>query len=135
VSYFPGYRNIHKLLNISERGELEMNKIFIKVCIIVILLGVLAYLVFHTKKGGDNAEQDKVTLTEKYFAPSHSPVAIGVKSQKEIKVIESDRKKCAMEFSNKKRFEVDCDKYLDFKIGDQVVITHQNDKLVKLGKK
>ncbi|RIW38435.1 hypothetical protein D3H55_02550 [Bacillus salacetis] len=112
-----------------------MNKVIIKICIIVILLGILIILLTHTLKDGEMLEKDKVTLHEKYFAPSQSAVAVGVKSKKEIEVAEREGKSCVMEFSNKKRFEVDCDKYLDFKVGDKVVITYKNQKLVKLGKK
>jgi uncharacterized protein YxeA len=113
-----------------------MNKVLIKICIIIILSGILALLFLYTKNNDrDDLEKDKVTLMEKYFAPSSSNTAVGVKTKKEIEVTGSAGKKCAIEFSNKKIFEVDCDKYLDYKIGDKVIITYQDKKLIKLGRK
>lgn len=112
-----------------------MNKVIIKIIIIIVLCGILALLFHYSKNDRNSLEKDKVTVMEKYFAPSQSSVATGIKSKKEIQVKESEAKKCAMEFSNKKIFEVDCDKYLDYNIGDKIVIIHQNDRLVKIGKK
>ncbi|WP_421384939.1 hypothetical protein ACOJQI_09255 [Bacillus salacetis] len=116
-------------------GRVDMNKVIFKICIIIILSCILAFLLLNTKTDGDNLEKDKVTLTEKYYAPSQSSIAVGIKTKKEIAVKNTEKKKCALEFSNKKIFEVDCDKYLDYKLGDKVVIRYRDDKLVKLGKK
>jgi hypothetical protein len=112
-----------------------MNKIVIKFGIVITLTGILVFMLHYKKEDGETLEKNKVTLVEKYFAPSQSQIAVGVKSKKEIDVQDSENKKCMMEFSNKKLFEVDCDKYLDFKVGDKVVIMYQNENLVKLGKK
>jgi hypothetical protein len=112
-----------------------MKKVILKIAIIIILTGILIFLLVYGKKDGDGSEIDKVTLVEKYYSPSDSSVASGVKSNKKIKNDNKKEKKCIMEFSNNKIFDVDCDKYLDYQIGDKVIITYNNKKLIKMGKK
>ncbi|WP_409253979.1 hypothetical protein V1502_08795 [Bacillus sp. SCS-153A] len=112
-----------------------MNKIIIKIAILLLLCCFLFFVIHFAKKDGDSLEKDHVKLMEKYFAPSQSTVATGVKSKKRIQVTEGEFSKCAMEFSNKKIFEVECDRYLDYNIGDNIFITYQNDRLVRIGKK
>ncbi|MGF2615915.1 hypothetical protein FZC84_07515 [Rossellomorea vietnamensis] len=112
-----------------------MNKLIVKCCVVIILAGILSVMVIYGRDDVDVLERDKVTLVEKYFSPSDSNVAVGIKTKKQITVENKDGAECAMEFSNKKIFEVNCDKYLDFTIGDKVIITYKEDRLIRLGKK
>ncbi|WP_456271293.1 hypothetical protein [Bacillus sp. AK031] len=112
-----------------------MNKVILKIAIIIILIGILTFMLLYEKTDDDGSQTDKVTLVEKYYSPSDSSVASGVKTNKEIKNDNQKEKKCIVEFSNKKIFDVACDKYLDYRIGDQVIITYNNNKLIKMGKK
>ncbi|MGM0844759.1 MAG: hypothetical protein ACQEUT_07250 [Bacillota bacterium] len=112
-----------------------MNKLAIKLCVVFILCGILICMIVYEKKDEKEFEEKKVTLVEKYFSPSQTTVAEGVKTKKQITLRDRKGKKCAMEFSNKKIFEVDCDKYLDFTIGDKVIITYRDEQLIRLGKK
>ncbi|TYS17600.1 hypothetical protein FZC78_06955 [Rossellomorea vietnamensis] len=111
-----------------------MNKVIVKGCVFIALAVILGMMLMYESKEGEELK-DKVTLTEKYFAPGQSDVAVGIKTNKSIEIRDSEEKYCAMEFSNKKIFEVDCDKYLDFTIGDKVIIIYKDNRLIKLGKK
>ncbi|TYR77271.1 hypothetical protein FZC79_00130 [Rossellomorea vietnamensis] len=112
-----------------------MNKVIVKSCVFIVLAVILGIMLMYEIKKGEELKKDKVTLTEKYFAPGQSNVAVGIKTNKTIEIRDSGEKHCAMEFSNKKIFEVDCDKYLDFTIGDKVIIIYKDNRLIKLGKK
>jgi hypothetical protein len=112
-----------------------MRKVVFKVVVFIMLTGILTFMLLFWKKDEDGSEIDKVKLVEKYYSPSDSSVASGVKTNKKIKRDNQNEKKCIMEFSNNKIFDVDCDKYLDYNIGDKVVITYNKKKLIKMGKK
>ena len=112
-----------------------MKKVIIKIAIIIVLTGILTLMLIKGKKDGEGPEIDKVTLVEKYYSPSDSSIASGVKTNKTIKNDNQKEKKCIMEFSNEKIFDVDCEKYLDYQVGDKVIITYNNKKLIKMGKK
>ncbi|WP_113928580.1 hypothetical protein [Bacillus sp. P14.5] len=61
-----------------------MNKLIVKCCVVIILAGILSVMVIYGRDDVDVLERDKVTLVEKYFSPSDSSVAVGIKTKNKL---------------------------------------------------
>ncbi|MBM7583845.1 biopolymer transport protein ExbD [Bacillus pakistanensis] len=109
-----------------------MSKIVVKLSVLVILLLIFSFLVAY--KAIELPNKEKVTIEEKYYPIDGKKLLSGVKSNKEI-TMKNTTKKCAMEFSNSEIFFIQCDKYLNYKIGEEVFIEVQENDLMKIRRK
>jgi hypothetical protein len=109
-----------------------MNKITKKVILLLISLAVLLSLIFYAKK--INPTTAKVTIVEKFYRDPSSSEIQGIRTKKQLSTLK-DNVICAIEFSNQKTFIVDCEMYLDYKIGETVNIQFDGDKLHRISRK
>ena len=80
------------------------------------------------------SQADWVVIEEKYFPANDRKGAEGIKSGE---VIDEDSgvPSCSMKFDNGHTYKLDCDQYLDFKIGEKVKIVSVENNYVKLRRK
>jgi hypothetical protein len=109
-----------------------MKKVYLKFVVLGMLLVCLLLLV---KVFSDFEGKKWMTIEEKYYPGNKSGVLTGIRSGKALKRTEQN---CAIEFKNahhSKIYPVDCDRYTDFRIGEKVKVTVNNDSLVKIRRK
>jgi hypothetical protein len=109
-----------------------MSKIVVKLSVLIILLLIFSLLVAY--KAMELPNKEKVSIEEKYYQVDGRDQLRGVKNKKGLK-LENGTKKCAMEFSNSQIFFIQCDKYLDYKIGEEVFIEVKGNQLMKIRRK
>jgi hypothetical protein len=80
------------------------------------------------------SQEDWVMIEEKYFPANDKKGAEGIKSGEVIDENSSDTS-CFMKFDNGHTYKLDCDQYLDFKIGEKVKIVSVENNYVKLRRK
>ncbi|WRP04857.1 hypothetical protein U9J35_13120 [Rossellomorea aquimaris] len=80
------------------------------------------------------SQEDWVMIEEKYFPANDKKGAEGIKSGEIIDENSSDPS-CSMKFDNGQTYKLDCDQYLDFKIGEKVKIVSVVNNYVKLRRK
>lgn len=109
-------------------------KIILKSIILLLLtIGLIVLLVIHP-----NAQEDdfkKVTIMDKYYGNIHSDTATGIKSGKKIKVSSPGHPTCAMEFSNGKILEMDCDTYVKYSVGEKVNVHMKEGRVTEISRK
>jgi hypothetical protein len=112
---------------ISRRGN--VGKIGLK----LIVLGILVFLLIGlgVMKWMNGAHNGWLTIEEKFY-PIDENTAQGVKSGREIDV---SGHRCSITFSNETTYEVDCDRYLDYRVGEKVKITVEEGELLKIRRK
>ncbi|WP_341356474.1 hypothetical protein [Rossellomorea sp. y25] len=103
-------------------------KFVILIMLLVLLLGLF------TLKLVVISLEDWVMIEEKYFPVNNRKGAEGIKSGEVIDVNSSDPS-CSMKFDNGHTYKLDCDQYLDFKIGEKVKIVSVENDYVKLRRK
>ncbi|WP_149156763.1 hypothetical protein [Bacillus sp. CH30_1T] len=102
---------------------------FVILCMLLVLLMGLFIL-----KLVVISHEDWVMIEEKYFPANDKKGAEGIKSGEVIDENSSDPP-CFMKFDNGHTYKLDCDQYLDFKIGEQVKIVSVENNYVKLRRK
>ncbi|PLT35652.1 hypothetical protein [Bacillus sp. V5-8f] len=103
-----------------------------KILTLLILLAVLAVLIFIWLGRSGSIEQE-VTIIEKYYAADGSGKVTGVKTQEVEQVkAKGDGPVCAMKFSNDRILVLDCERYLDFQIGEKALIKYQDDTITDM---
>ncbi|MGD6972186.1 hypothetical protein ACQCWA_14035 [Rossellomorea aquimaris] len=102
---------------------------FVILCMLLVLLVGLFIL-----KLVVISHEDWVMIEEKYFPANDKKGAEGIKSGEVIDENSSDPP-CFMKFDNGHTYKLDCDQYLDFKIGEQVKIVSVENNYVKLRRK
>ncbi|RFU70680.1 hypothetical protein D0469_05575 [Peribacillus saganii] len=113
-----------------------MNALKAKAIILILLTAVLGTLVFMWLNGSGGSFEKELTILEKYYSPNPEEKALGIKTKEPANIhMSSEGPTCAMKFSNEQIFVLDCDKYLDYQIGDEVVISHQDGKVTEIRKK
>jgi hypothetical protein len=103
-------------------------KFVILIVLLVLLLGLF------TLKLVVISLEDWVMIEEKYFPANDRKGAEGIKSGVVIDKNSSDPS-CSMKFNNGQIYKLDCDQYLDFKIGEKVKIVSIENDYVKLRRK
>jgi hypothetical protein len=102
---------------------------FVILCMLLVLLMGLFIL-----KLVVISHEDWVMIEEKYFPANDKKGAEGIKSGEVIDENSSDPP-CFMKFDNGHTYKLDCDQYLDFKIGEKVKIVSVENNYVKLRRK
>ncbi|TDL87612.1 hypothetical protein E2R55_19925 [Vibrio vulnificus] len=103
----------------------------------VILIGLIAVLIilfvmYLTSPG----RLQKVQIVEKYYPHFSDGKAVGFKTNEVIDVTETEEgSNCAMKFDNGKTFEIDCDRYLTYKIDETVYITTEGNHVKEIRRK
>ncbi|SFC30259.1 hypothetical protein SAMN05443252_102637 [Bacillus sp. OV322] len=98
------------------------------------LTGMLAILLFVFFQ--DSSNMEKVRINEKYYPEYANGKAVGFKTKKVINVSKTaEGNSCAMEFSNGKTLEIDCGRYLDYRVGDTVYIDYKGNHVTDIQRK
>jgi hypothetical protein len=109
-----------------------MMKLMLKAVMLLVLVAILIILLFKFLSGTGKSTSD-VTITEKYYSPQSNGQVTGIKSNEVISVNQSVKGEvCAMKFSNDKVLTLECDRYLDYEIGDKVKITYKDDRVKEI---
>ncbi|MDQ0213966.1 preprotein translocase subunit YajC [Oikeobacillus pervagus] len=104
----------------------------LKGVILIILSLILIIMMFFMPRSSFTA----VKIVEKYFSEEGKSSLQGVSTNKKVEITNpSDKQICAMEFSNGKILEVDCDLYLNYSIGEKVKIKYKRKKIISISKK
>ncbi|MFI8687385.1 hypothetical protein [Rossellomorea sp. NPDC077527] len=109
-----------------------MKTFWMKTTILGLLVFVLVSLVI--TKVVVSTEEEWVVIEEKYFPERKGWNPVGIRSG-EILDVSKRNPSCAMKFDNGRTFSVDCDKYLDFTVGEKVKIVSIENNKVKLRRK
>jgi hypothetical protein len=129
------YRILHimALLINNPKGRRYMKVDRIKVLIFCFLLTCLALLVFY-KVSISAGNERWMTIKEKYYPQNNQNSLIGIKTEE---VIEGEQFSCAFKFKESKRviYSVECDRYVDFRVGEKVRVTVNDQKIVKIRRK
>jgi hypothetical protein len=110
-----------------------MKVIRIKVWIFCFLLICLALLLYF--KFSIHADDEQwMTIEEKYYPQHNHDSLIGIKTEE---VIGRKQSLCAIKFnkSNPVIYHVDCDRYTDFRVGEKVKVTVNDQKIIKIRRK
>jgi hypothetical protein len=129
--YF-GFHTYNHLLILYGRKGIHMMGLrakFVILCMLLVLLVGLFIL-----KLVVISHEDWVMIEEKYFPANDKKGAEGIKSGEVIDENSSDPP-CFMKFDNGHTYKLDCDQYLDFKIGEKVKIVSVENNYVKLRRK
>ncbi|RFU60877.1 hypothetical protein [Peribacillus glennii] len=103
-----------------------------KIFTLLFLLAVLAILLF-IWLGRSGSIQQEVTIIEKYYSADGSGKVTGVKTQEVENVnAKADGPTCAMKFSNDRILVVDCERYLDFEIGEKAFIQFDDGTITEI---
>lgn len=79
---------------------------------------------------------EREEIIEKYYPHTSDGTAVGFKSEKVIKVSrENEKSSCAFEFADGDLYEIDCARYLDYKVGDFVYIKTKGNKITEIRRK
>ena len=79
---------------------------------------------------------EREEIIEKYYPHTSDGTAVGFKSERVIKVSrENGKSSCAFEFADKDIYEIDCARYLDYKVGDFVYIKTEGNKITEIRRK
>lgn len=79
---------------------------------------------------------EKVEIVEKYYPHFSDGRAIGFKTKEVINVSKNkEGSNCAMKFSNGKTLEINCDRYLSYKVGETVYISYKDDEVTAIQRK
>lgn len=115
----------------SSTGSRRVNvkKISIKLIVLGILVVFLIGLAWVKWMGSSG--NGWLTIEEKYY-PIDEKKAKGVKTGREIDVSGPG---CSITFSNETTYEVNCDRYLDYRVGEKVKITVIEGQLTKISRK
>ena len=99
----------------------------------LIVLGILVVLLIGLAgvKWMNSYDNGWLTIEEKFY-PIDASTAQGVKTGREIDVAGH---RCFITFSNETTYEVDCDRYLDYRVGEKVKITVEEGELIKISRK
>ncbi|ASS95042.1 hypothetical protein BS1321_14565 [Peribacillus simplex NBRC 15720 = DSM 1321] len=103
----------------------------------VILIGLIAvliilFVVYLTSP----SRLKKVEIVEKYYPHFSDGKAVGFKTNEVIDVTETEEgSNCAMKFNNGKTLEIDCDRYLTYKIDETVYITTEGNHVKEIRRK
>ncbi len=115
-------------------GGAKVSKTLIKMIVLTCSALTLAGLMVYVFKSKPVTEE--VVIKEKFFSESFSDKAQGITTDRQITLdSQSEKSQCAMEFSNDKTYIVECDLYLDFKIGEKVRIVYEGDHLYQINKR
>ncbi|PLS14661.1 hypothetical protein CVD28_26795 [Bacillus sp. M6-12] len=113
-----------------------MKSLKAKAIILILLTTVLGALVFMWLKGSGGFSEQQLTILEKYYSPNPEEKAIGIETNEAAEIhMSSKGPTCAMKFSSGQILILDCDKYLDYQIGDEVVISQQDGIVSEIRKK
>jgi len=105
-----------------------------KAIILVFLVGVFVTLTIFTSVNPRGLE--KVVIKEKYYPHFGDGKAIGFETEKVISVSQTEEgSNCAMDFSNGETLEIDCDRYINYKIGETVYITYDKKEVIEIRRK
>ncbi|MGE7603145.1 hypothetical protein ACQKL5_11625 [Peribacillus sp. NPDC097675] len=79
---------------------------------------------------------DKVVIVEKYYPHFSDGKAIGFKTNEVIDVSKTEEgSNCAMKFDNGKIYEIDCDRYLSYKVDETVYISSDGNQVKTIQRK
>ncbi|MDQ0220444.1 hypothetical protein ELQ35_14175 [Peribacillus cavernae] len=109
-----------------------MNIIKGKAILLIFLLAILIGLLFIWLQSSGTVMQEE-EIVEKYYSPDGSGKVTGI-TTKEIEEVNADASgpTCAMKFSNNKILVLDCDRYLNYRIGEKVEIAYDNRKITEI---
>ncbi|WP_110928666.1 hypothetical protein [Bacillus massiliglaciei] len=103
---------------------------------IFILLGLIAVLVFLTFYMTKPIRFQEVEIVEKYYPHFSDGKAIGFKTDEVIDVSKTEEgDNCAMKFSNGQILEIDCDRYLNYKVDETVYIKYSGKEITEIRRK
>jgi hypothetical protein len=112
-----------------------MKKIWIKASILAVLCVSLVVLVAFGRQSSGH-KVDRVKITEKYYPQQKDGEPIGIKSKQKLSLNDKEAKKdCAMKFDNGKTFDIECDRYVKYRVGEEVKITYADNELIKIRRK
>ena len=95
----------------------------------VLIILLIMYLV-------NPSRLQKVEIVEKYYPHFSDGKAIGFKTKEVIKVSKNEEgSNCAMKFSNGKTLEIDCDRYLSYRVGETVYISYNGKEVTAIQRK
>lgn len=108
--------------------DLIKRKIFLLIILLAVLIGLILIWL-----GSSGVVMREAEVVEKYYSPNGSGKVTGITSNEvvEVKATGSDPN-CAMKFSNDKILILDCDKYLDYQIGDKVEISYRRGEITEI---
>ncbi|MFJ7745315.1 hypothetical protein [Peribacillus sp. NPDC097295] len=79
---------------------------------------------------------DKVVIVEKYYPHFSDGKAIGFKTNEVIDVSKTEEgSNCAMKFDNGKILEIDCDRYLSYRVDETVYISSEGNEVKTIQRK
>jgi hypothetical protein len=105
----------------------------VKMVVFCFLLIFLAFLICYKALIGSNSVQ-WMTIEEKYYPQHNQSVLKGIKTDE---VIRREHSSCAIKFNKSQPviYSVDCDRYVDFRIGESVRVTVKGNKVIKIRRK
>lgn len=103
-----------------------------KIILLIMLLAVLIGLLFIWLRSSGTVGQE-VKIIEKYYSSGGSGKVTGITTNEvaEVNAAESGPT-CAMKFSNDQILVLDCDRYLDFQIGEEALIEFNDGKITEI---
>ncbi|MGR3764628.1 hypothetical protein [Rossellomorea sp. NS-SX7] len=111
-----------------------MKKAKVKIAVLCLTLVCLVLLLIY--KGFIASKDERwMTVEEKYYPRQTPGFLTGIMSGEEIK---REGSGCAIKFNiNHKTaiYRIDCERYADYRIGEEVNVTVNNDKIVKIRRK
>ncbi|CAH0347454.1 hypothetical protein [Bacillus sp. CECT 9360] len=108
--------------------DLIKRKIFMLLILLAVLIGLLILWL-----GSSGAVMREAEVVEKYYSPNGSGKVRGITSNEVAEVNASGSSPtCAMKFSNDRILILDCDKYLDYQIGDKVEISYRRGEITEI---
>lgn len=79
---------------------------------------------------------EKVVIVEKYYPHFSDGKAIGFKTNEVIDVSQTEEgSNCAMKFDDGKILEIDCDRYLSYKVDETVYISSDGEQVTTIQRK
>jgi hypothetical protein len=105
----------------------------IKVSIFCFLLACLTLLLYYKISISPHNER-WMTIEEKYYPQHNQNSLMGIKTEE---VIGREHSMCAIKFNKSESviYNVDCDRYADFRVGERVRVTVNDQKIIKIRRK
>lgn len=106
-----------------------------KLYLLFMLIILLIALVILGGKGPVPSTFKETVIVEKYYSPNADKSPIGITTGEVLEIDEEHAGQfCAMKFSNGKVLQVNCDKYLDYKIDEEVLIKYKGNQVIGIKK-
>ncbi|WP_409305698.1 hypothetical protein [Peribacillus sp. SCS-155] len=109
-------------------------KLVLKAVMLALLIVLFLFLLSYWRKES-GAVSSKVKIEEKYYSPESNGRVTGISTNDVVSVEpkSSDHSAvCAMKFSNNKILTLDCERYLDYRLGEEVKIRFRDGEVTEI---